>query len=387
MRREAPVYPLDSPDAPISWNRGIGWYFTRYDDCVAVLRDTKRFVKDVKLAFDPEDFEGQPPDPPFVAIGNRSMINQEDPEHSRLRRLVSLAFSPGRVRRMRNRIVAIADELLDDIVQRGGETDLKESFAFLLPINVIAEILGFPREDHHKLRDWAPLAPPQNAEEAQRVQEGVDNLTDYLHGMFEQRRSEPRDDLITALIQAESNGERLSEDDLLAMVILLTSAGFETTMNTILNGTLALLRHPAQLELLRRRPDLVESAVEEILRYDPPIHTATLRWAAVDVEMRGQLIRRGDRVLPVVAAANRDPERFPAPDRFDILREDNKHIAFGIGTHFCTGAPLARLELQIAFPLLLKRLPNLRLAIPEDQVEWEFFFPFRRLAALPVTWG
>jgi cytochrome P450 PksS len=351
-----------------------------------VLRDTRRFVKDVHRAFDPEDFEGMPPDPPFVTLGNRSMINQEDPEHSRLRRLVSLAFSPSRVRAMRGRIETVTHQLLDAVVEQ-GETDLKESFAFPLPITVIAEILGFPAEDHHKLRDWAPLAPPLSAEEAQRVQDGVDKLTEYLRKTFDRRRAEPEDDLITALIQAESEGQRLSDDDLLAMVLLLTSAGFETTMNTLLNGTLALLRHPDQLALLRSRPELVESAVEEILRYDPPIHTATLRWAAVDSEIRGQQIRRGDRVLPVVAAANRDPERFPDPDRFDIQRQDNKHIAFGIGTHFCTGAPLARLELQVAFPILLERLPQLRLAIPDEAVEWEFFFPFRRLAALPVAWG
>ena len=385
MRRQAPVYPQDNPDAPILWNRGTAWYFTRYDDCVAVLRDTQRFVKDVHLAFDAEQLAAMPPDPPFVKLGNRSMINQEDPEHARLRRLVSLAFSPSRVRGMRDRIEAVAHELLDAIVDQ-GEADLKESFAFPLPITVIAEILGFPREDHHKLRDWAPLAPPRDAAETRRTQEGVDRLTDYLLAMFDQRRAEPKDDLITALIQAESNGERLSDDDLLAMVILLTSAGFETTLNTLLNGTLALLHHPDQLALLRDQPELVEFAVEEILRYEPPIHTGTLRWAAVDVEMRGQQIRRGDRILPVVAAANRDPERFPDPNRFYIQREDNKHIAFGIGTHFCTGAPLARLELQIAFPILLERLPNLRLAIPDEEIEWEFFFPFRRLAALPVAW-
>lgn len=385
MRREAPVYPVSMPDAPTLWTRGTQWNVTRYADAAAVLRDP-RFVKDLRLAFDPEQLAGMPPPPLFVRLAMGSLVNLEDPEHSRLRKLVNEAFSPLRVQGMQPRIEAIVDELLDR-VQPQRRMDLVADFAFQVPIRVLTGMLGLPASDAEQLRAWTPISPPRTPAELDRTNRGTEALVEYLEGHFAARRERPREDLMTALIEAEVDGDRLDPSALLSMVVTLMTAGFETTMNLIGNGLLALLRHPAELERLRAEPSSAPAAVEEMLRYDAPLLTSTLRWAAEDVEMHGQRIRRGDQVVAVIGSANRDPDRFPDPDAFDVGRQDNRHLSFGLGPHYCLGAPLARLEAQVAIPALLRRLPGLRLDIESDGLTWRDTLPFHGLEALPLVWS
>ena len=263
--------------------------------------------------------------------------------------------------------------------------DLIGDFAFPLPITVIAELLGVPAEDRNRFREWSDAAVSGNA--TKEYLEGVliphmRAFADYL--LFKEKREEPRDDLISALVRAEKAGEKLSEDELLGMVFLLLVAGHETTVNLIGNGTLALLRHPDQLERLRNDPSLIKAAVEELLRYDGPVETSTERFAKEDVAIGGTVIPKGEMVLVVIAAADRDPERFHDTDTLDITRADNKHLAFGKGIHHCLGAPLARMEGQIAIGTLLRRMPNLRLKEPPELLAWRPGMVLRGLKALPV---
>ena len=386
MRREMSVYSRVT-DSPLVWGRGTIWYPLRYDDSVAVLRDSRRFVKDYRLAFDASELADMPPEPGFAQRINASLISREAPEHTRLRKLVQEAFSPAMVQSRRSRISALTEDLLDRHASR-GEMDLIADLAFLLPLRVITEILGLPASEGELMRR-ALSAVPQTSEELERVTRDMKELVALLRQQIAERRRQPRDDLISALIAVEVDGDRLSEEDILTMIQLLVGSGFETTMNLIGNGVLALLQHPAQCERLCREPARIELAVEEMLRYDGPLFTATPRWAVTDVEIRGHRIRRGDRVSPMVLAANRDPERFPEPDVFDITRQDNRHIAFGMGVHYCLGGPLARQEAQIAINAILRRLPGLRLKGSSSELRWarkeEIPF-FHGLEALDVAW-
>jgi cytochrome P450 len=365
------------------------WFVTRHDDVVSVLLDDERFVRDPALALTADElaaFTGALPES-FSFIDNH-MLNKDGADHRRLRRLVTRAFTPRMVEQLRPRVQEIADDLVDAVAAR-GRMDLVEEFAFPLPMMVIAELLGIPNEDRDRFRAWsnAIVTPALEADDLARFGEQMNAFVAYLRALFEERRAAPRDDLISGLLQAEDAGDTLNEQELFSMVVLLIVAGHETTVNLIGNATAALLRHPEQRAALEADPGLVPRAVEELLRYDGSVERALNRWAAVDVDLGGQTIRRGDTVIVILGSANRDAARFAHPDELDLEREDVKHVAFGRGSHYCLGAPLARLEAEIALATLLRRLPGLRLALEPEELRWRPVPLFRSLVALPVAWG
>jgi len=379
LRSSAPVHRATMPDG-----RGV-WLITRYEDVLAVLKD-ERFVKDWRSALTPEQLAEIPPIPEVMKPISRNMLDTDPPDHERLRALVSKAFTPRLIERMRPRVQAIADGLLD-AVQDKGEMDLIDDYAFPLPITVIAELLGVPAEDRNNFREWSDAAVSGNASQEYLEEILIPHMqafTDYLRALFEEKHANPKDDLVSALVQAEEAGDKLSEDELLGMVFLLLVAGHETTVNLIGNGVLALLKHPDQLRKLKDDPSLIKLAVEELLRYDGPVETSTERFAREDVDIDGTVIPRGEMVLVVLAAADHDPERFSDPDDLDITRADNRHLAFGKGIHHCLGAPLARMEGQIAISTLLRRMPNLRLKEPPESLSWRPGMILRGLRGLPV---
>ena len=320
------------------------WVLTEYQDVDAILRDHKRFSREYG------DY--------------KSMLNSDPPDHTRLRGLVSKAFTPRSVAELKPRIRQIVDDLLDDVADR-DRFDLVESFAYPLPVIVIAEMLGVPSQDMDRFKAWSndvalTVEPTVNDRQIQRIQRSGGELRDYFDGIIEQRRREPQDDMITALIAAEDEGDRLTHEELLSTLDLLLVAGNETTRNFIGNGMLALLRHPDQLQRLRDDPGLLDSAIDEILRYDSPVQLNG-RMAIEDMEIGGKRIRAGQRVIGLLGAANRDPSVFADPDKLDVGRREKSHLSFGRGIHHCLGAPLAILEGRIAFSSLLERFSSIRL--------------------------
>jgi cytochrome P450 len=380
FRKTNPVFR-----APIPGHAGPGAFLlTRYAEIQQVLRDGRFSVDRRRAALVEENADRIPAGLIGEEGGLRSMLIMDPPDHTRVRGLVSKAFTPRRVAELRPRIEAIVHELLEDAA-RGGELEVIGEFAAPLPAIVIAELLGVPAEDHRTFKQWsselialAPLADPARLGE---VQQKLDRILDYLRGIIAERRQAPRDDLISAMIAAQEERDALTDAELLATSNLLLIAGHETTTNLIGNGLLALLRHPGELERLRAEPGLVRSAVEELLRFDSPVQ-ATGRVATEDVELGGERVGKGALLLTVIGAANRDPEAFVDPDRLDVGRGDNHHLSFGFGTHFCLGAPLARLEGEIAFRALLERFPRLELA--SDAVRYRPNPFLRGLEALPV---
>jgi cytochrome P450 len=318
------------------------------------------------------------------------MLLRDPPDHTRLRGLVTKAFTARRIEALRGWIEGLADRLLDNVTAT-GRMDAIHDLAFPLPVLVICELLGIPEEDRGRFAggsvgDVALLEPtPPSREVLDAANHGTQESKAYFEAIFEARRREPRDDLITQLVQAEEQGDRLSTDELRANVRLLFAAGHETTVNLIGNGLLALLRHPDQWQILRDDPSLVPNAVEEFLRYDSPVQ-AVARVPNEPVELSGVTLEKGELVVALLGAGNRDPAVFQDPDRLDVTRKDLKPLSFGGGIHFCLGAQLARLEAAVVFETLLRRLPNLRLAEP-DGVERRPSFALRGLAALPVTWN
>jgi cytochrome P450 PksS len=289
---------------------------------------------------------------------------------------------------MRDRIQALTDELLT-AVQARGRMDLIREYALPLPTTIIAEMLGVPVADRHKFQRWSKALVDAGASFWAMLW-AIPNVwffLRYLRKLIRARRAAPRNDLLTALVQAEEAGKQLSEDELLAMIVLLLVAGHETTVNLIGNGTLALLQHPDQLEKLHDDPSLIRPAIEELLRYGSPVETATERFARQDVTLAGVTIPSGGLVFAAIASANRDERYFPNPDALDITREPNKHLSFGLGAHFCLGAALARLEGQIAINTLLRRAWPLRLAVAPERLRWRRGLVLRGLQALPVTFG
>jgi cytochrome P450 len=358
------------------------WVLTRYEDVVTVLRDP-RFAKEAMMAVVAVRFGIAP-----GTIG-LSMLDRDPPAHTRLRSLVSKAFTPRVVERLRPHIQQIVDGLLAR-VESQGSMDLIEEFAYPIPVIVICELLGVPVEDHQQFKAWSldiargldAIMLPVDSEVTRRSGTARQALLGYFRGLIAERRVLPRDDLLSGLIAAEEAGDRLSEDELLATCILLLVAGHETTVNLIGNGTLALLRHPGELRRLRENPALIASAVEELLRYDGPVQR-TARMPSDDVQVGGRTIARGEMVMPFIGAADRDPAQFPDPDRLDITRSDNRHVAFGMGIHFCLGAPLARVEGQIAINTLVQRLPGLALAT--EKPEYRQSLTLRGLTALHLA--
>jgi hypothetical protein len=369
LRQEDPVHlsPL-----------GI-WALSRYDDAAMLLRDPR---------FGRRGFQ-QILESRFGRQGlGQSMLFQDPPDHTRLRTLVNKAFTPRVIDGMRGQIQQIVDRLLDQ-VKPAGRMDVVADLAYPLPVIVICEMVGVPADDRDQFRDWSyaiarsldAIALP-NPEIVERANQAQDALTAYFARLIEARRQAPRPDLLSALIAAEEAGDRLTTQELFATGILLFIAGHETTVNLIGNGTLALLRHPDQMKRLQAEPGLIASAVEELLRYDSPVQR-TGRLLYEDVTLGGKTVPKGSIAVALIGAANRDPAHFPDPDRLDITRSDNRHLAFGWGIHFCLGAPLARLEGQIAIGTLLRRFP--RLALAADRVEWRETSTLRGLRALPVT--
>ena len=328
------------------------WVLTRYEDVDMVLRDHRRFSN-----HDDDDRE------------YRSMLFHDPPDHTRLRSLVSRAFTPRSVAELEPRIRRVVQELLDDMEGR-DRFDLISDFAFPLPVTVIAEMLGVPAQDIDRFRDWSndialTVEPTLDDEQTRRMEESFQELLDYFEDIIERRLKEPQDDMITALLNVEAEGDRLSRGELLATLTLLLVAGNETTRNFIGNGMLALLKHPDQLQRLRDNPDMLDSALDELLRYDSPVQMDQ-RMVYEDVDIQGHRIRAGQRVINAIGAANRDPEVFANPDKLDIGRREKSHLSFGRGIHYCLGSPLAMMEGRIAFSSLLDRFPSMSLvAEPE----------------------
>ena len=379
LRAEQPVSRV-----PINLAPGLreAWLVTRYDDVVALLKDP-RFAKNREHA------TKKPWLPEFVKPLERNMLDLDEPDHGRLRTLVHKAFTPVMVEKLQPRIQQIADQLLDaaERKNRGQRTvDLVRDFALPLPLTVIVELLGIPHEDRDRFHRWskAALRPPTMLNTL-RAMPSIWAWMRYLQRLFRELRAMPREGLMTALVQVEEAGDHLSEEELLAMAVLLIVAGHETTVNLIASGTLALLEHPAQMEQLRANPALIGAAVEELLRFCNPLETATMRFTVEDVTVAGTLIPRGALVLAVLASANRDEGQFDRPDDLNLARQNNRHVAFGLGAHFCLGAPLARLEGQIAINALLRRMPQLHLAVPVKALRWRATPVLRGLEALPVT--
>lgn len=362
------------------------WFVTRYEDVAAVLLDDDRFVRDPRLALTEEELAAQQLPAPLQAIDNH-MLNRDGNDHRRLRRLVTKAFTPRMVEQLRPRIQEIADELIDAVESRGS-MDLSAEYAFPLPIRVIAELLGVPHADQDRFKEWsdAIITPSIGPEALEHFFGQMGEFVAYLTDLFAARRADPQDDLVSALLAARDEQDALTEEEVFGTVVLLIVAGHETTVGLIGNAVVNLLSHPEQLELVRADATLLPAAIEEVLRYEGPVERALNRWAATDVELGGQTIRRGELVIAIVGAADRDADRFEDPDRLDVRRVDTRHLAFGRGSHYCLGAPLARLETQIALETLFRRLPALRLASDPAELEWRPTPGFRRLEALPVAW-
>jgi cytochrome P450 len=383
LRNEAPVWRTTLRD------RRTAWLVTRYEDVAGVLKD-RTFAKDPLNAMDPEQRAKTPWVPGFLKPLERNMLDLDDPDHVRLRALVSKAFTPRLVEQLRGRIEALCEELLDAMERKGGRqggAELVADYALPLPATVIAELLGVPAQDHNKFHRWSSrVLSVSSSRDMMRALPAALAFVRYLRKMFERRRIDPKDDLMTALVQAEEAGDKLSEDELLAMGFLLLVAGHETTVNLIASGTLALLEKPDQMEKLKEDPSLIGPAVEELLRYTSPVDMATERYAREDVEVAGTTIPRGELVLAVLGSANRDERHFENPDALDLARDPNRHLAFGRGgVHHCLGAPLARIEGQIAVGAFLRRFPEASLAVRPDSLRWRRGLFLRGLKRLPLV--
>jgi cytochrome P450 len=380
MRTEAPIYRINRREMG-----HIPWLLTRYDDCIKLLRD-ERFTKNMFRRpgageIDPNNMAMQ-----AAATINRHMLTVDPPDHTRLRNLVHRAFTPRMIRELSGRIQQIADQLIDNM-QDKTEIDLIRDYTVPLPITVIAELLGVPSKDHNQFRDWTQtlIVDATRGIGGERIGIAALEFMMYFHQLFDERRAEPKEDLITGLVQVEEAGDKLSSEELISMVFLLLGAGHETTVNLLANGTLDLLLRPEIKEKLRDNPDLMEGAVEEMLRFNGPVGASTMRWALEDVKMYGQAVHAGEMVLASLLGADRDPAVFQNPDEFDISRNPNPHMAFGNGIHYCLGAPLARMEGIIAINTMLKRLPNLALAVDPEALEWNDTILLHSMKAMPVT--
>ncbi len=378
LREEAPVWRTTLPD------KRTAWLVTRYEDVAGVLKDAG-FAKDPHNAQDPEQRAEGPWVPGFLKPLEQNMLDLDDPDHRRLRTLVSKAFTPRLIEKLRGRIEAICQELLD-AMERKRRAELVRDYALPLPATVIAELLGVPAEDHRMFHRWSnKIVSVSSGRDVWRALPAALAFVRYLRKMSQRRRVSPEDDLMSALVQAEEAGDKLSQDELLAMSFLLLVAGHETTVNLIASGTLALTEHPEQLERLEEDPLLIKPAVEELLRYTSPVEIATERYARQDLEVSGTEVPRGGLVLAVLGSANRDNRHFDEPDALDLARDPNKHLAFGRGgVHHCLGAPLARMEGQIAITALLQRFPDVHLTVSPGSLSWRRSLFLRGLERLPL---
>ncbi|MEP7291446.1 MAG: cytochrome P450 [Chloroflexota bacterium] len=378
LRAEAPVFPVTLP------TKQRAWLITRYDDVLNVLKD-ERFAKNRRNAMTPEQLKKFPWTPPMFKALEQTMLDLDSPDHTRLRGLVHKAFMPRLIEQMRDQIQELTNQLLDAAEPNGG-MDLIADFALPLPLTLIGRILGIPAEDNAKFHRWsATLVSGGTNRNLIVLIPALLSFMRYLRKLVRDRHVHPQDDLVTALVQAKEGSDQLSDDEILAMIVLLLIAGHETTVNLIGSGSFALLEHPDQLAKLRGEPALIKPAIEELLRFVCPIEMATERYAREAITIEGITIPRGEMVLAVVGSANRDPHYFDDPDSLDITRENNRHLAFGHGAHYCLGAPLARLEGQIAISTLIRRMPNLHLSVAPEQIRWRGSFVLRGVEKLPVS--
>ena len=388
LRRHTPVIKATIP------TRGTGWVVTRYDDVLKVHKDP-RFSTDPRNAKKTPMFGfGGPYAPKLIKLVGASMVSVDDPAHARLRRLVSKVFTPRSVADMAPWIDGMVETLLDEASaagQGGAPVDLMDRFALPLPLRVISEMLGIPEEWRLEFHDQVVRLIEVNDKPVRRAMRwlpAMPKLLKFFEDLIDLRRREPDDRLISKLIAVEEEGDHLSRDELIGMIFLLLFAGHETSVNLIGNGLMALIDHPEQMAMLRSDPGLMDRAVEEFFRYTNPVEHGTPRFALEDVEIAGTRIRKGDMVILLLAAANRDESVFVEPDRFDILRTDNsRHLALGFGLHYCLGSSLARLETRIALNALLRRFPDLALAVPRDTVPWRQATGLRGVVRLQVRLG
>jgi cytochrome P450 len=385
--------PFDPPDAfrqlraeePISqvrlWNGDLVWLVSRFDDAREVLADP-RFSSDVRKPGFPTHSAGVA----ATRRKHRTFINMDDPEHATHRRMVTRDFMIKRMEQLRPRIQAHVDELIDNFASGPKPADLVAGIALPVTSAVISELLGVPYSDHEFFQDRSSRLVSGETDVEEQLQ-AYDDIREYMRGLVERKRVEPGQDVISHLAELESQGA-LTTDELLNMLRLLLGAGHDTTASMIALGTLALLEHPDQLALLRDdpAPERVAMAVEELLRYLTISHYGRRRVATEDVEIGGRLIRAGEGVVVANDSANRDPEAFPDPDVLDLTRDARHHLAFGFGPHQCLGQPLARVELQVVYPALFRRMPDLRLAVPIDELPFKTHMVFYGLFAMPVTW-
>jgi pimeloyl-[acyl-carrier protein] synthase len=387
----ANLYPLHHrlrAEDPVHWSHTLeSWILTRYADVLPGLSDARLSANRMPV------FMKALPEPMRIrhaALGKHFSLffaNMDPPEHTRFRGIASQSFTPKMVKSLAPKIQNIVSGLLDELTSK-GELDAISDFAYPIPATVIAEMLGIPPEDRLNFGQWSRdltnflgASTTTLQEVADQAQHSLQRLTEYFLGLIEQRRSNPQQDLISSLIAVEEEGDLLNEEELVATCNFLLMAGHDTTTNLIGNSILALLNNPDELQKLKSDPGLIETAMEEFLRYESPLQRQT-RVALDDFEIDGRCIRKGQTVLMLQGAANRDPEQFPDPDRLDIGRQDNKHVAFGAGIHFCLGASLARLEAQIAINTIVQRLSNIRLAT--DNPSWRQNVSFRGLKSLPI---
>ncbi|MGH3974935.1 MAG: cytochrome P450 family protein [Pseudonocardiaceae bacterium] len=353
------------------------WLITGYDQGRRALRDPRLVKSDTMQA-------GLNLPPEVFAAMNHHMLNNNPPDHTRLRRLVTAAFTRRRIEQLEPRIQQITDELLD-AMDGTAQVDLIDALAYPLPLTVICELLGVPTGHRGQFREWSSVVVSGVLAGHDVFTEACTAMVGYLHELIDAKRTNPTDDLLSALVTVRDGEEQLSEDQLTSMAFLLLVAGHETTVNLIGNGVLALLTHPDQLALLRAEPDRLPAAIEELLRFNGPVQVATFRWTAEPVDIGETTIPAGDIVLTGLLAANRDPTCTTQPNTLDITRTDNPHLTFGHGIHHCLGAPLARLEGRIALGTLLTRFPRLRLAVPAEQLTWKPSVLMNGLTALPVA--
>lgn len=380
LRNEAPVCEFRTPEGETAW------LVTRYDDVASVLKD-ERLVKDRYNSL-PGQMMRRRWVPSIIKPLFRNMLDSDPPNHTRLRALVQKAFTPRRIEAMHGRIQELADTLLDSIEGR-RDFDLIHDFALPLPATVIAEILGVPAKDQHRFHRWSKVIVKLTWSKWDTLKSvpAVWQFLRYVRKLVQKRRAEPADDMISDLIQVRDNGDGLSEDELTAMIFLILIAGHETTVNLVSNGILALLAHPDQLQMLRDQPALIDTAVEELLRFNGPLDTATERYAREELTIGDVVIPAGAQVFACIASANRDEAQFLHADELDITRDPNRHLAFGLGIHFCLGAALARAEAQIAINTLLQRTSQLELAVPAPTLKWRRGMVLRGMKSMPMRKG
>ena len=386
LREQAPVYCRTSADGTARM-----WFLTRYEDVAEALRDHRRYVKDIHSTLTPAEAAARPPEPPLYQLLTQHMLNADGARHVRLRGLVNKAFTARMVEQLTPAIEQIAAGLLDRTEKRGC-MDVIADYALPLAVEVIGELLGVGERDHHRLAAWSHVLVAPSANSARneaktaRLRRVMEDFVGYLQKLCEQRRRNPRPDLISSLLAAEEAGDRLSPEELYSMVLLIVVVGHETSVHLIGNAVYHLLLRPDLWQQLRAEPARIPAAVEELIRFAGPVERATMRFAAEDIELHGHTIRRGDAVSLVLASAHRDEMAYACPHELNIDREDNRHLGFGQGVHYCLGAPLARLEGRVALGALLQRLPEARLAVPPEQLRWHTNPILHGLRRLPIAW-